>query len=186
MMLAGAARRARRHTGAARPPAAPRRRRSRWRWRTCTSRRPSRPGLTGDDLEGASFYELLAQRFGTPVVSGTQTVGAGAGPATRRPSCSASSRARRRSCFERTSRRRATGGSRSSSGRSTAATATGSWSTSSRRPGAVDATSAETRQIGPTVLDLWSHTRRWSDVLMRARLGCRPGRGRARRGVLRW
>ena len=31
------------------------------------------PGLTGDDLEGASFYELLATRYGTPVVAGTQT-----------------------------------------------------------------------------------------------------------------
>ncbi len=31
------------------------------------------PGLDGDDLEGASFYELLAGRYGTPVVSGTQT-----------------------------------------------------------------------------------------------------------------
>jgi GntR family transcriptional regulator len=32
------------------------------------------PGLTGADLEGRSFYELLDQRFGNPVVSGTQTV----------------------------------------------------------------------------------------------------------------
>ncbi|HSE07628.1 MAG TPA: GntR family transcriptional regulator [Nocardioidaceae bacterium] len=32
------------------------------------------PGLTGDDLEGTSFYDLLANRFGNPVVSGTQTV----------------------------------------------------------------------------------------------------------------
>ena len=32
------------------------------------------PGLTGADLEGASFYDLLDSRFGTPVVSGTQTV----------------------------------------------------------------------------------------------------------------
>lgn len=32
------------------------------------------PGLTGADLEGASFYALLAERFGTPVVRGTQTV----------------------------------------------------------------------------------------------------------------
>ncbi|MGZ4479206.1 MAG: GntR family transcriptional regulator [Nocardioidaceae bacterium] len=32
------------------------------------------PGLTGADLEGRSFYELLAERFDTPVVSGTQTV----------------------------------------------------------------------------------------------------------------
>lgn len=32
------------------------------------------PGLTGEDLEGTSFYELLDQRFGNPVVSGTQTV----------------------------------------------------------------------------------------------------------------
>jgi GntR family transcriptional regulator len=32
------------------------------------------PGLTGDDLENTSFYELLAQRYETPIVSGTQTV----------------------------------------------------------------------------------------------------------------
>ena len=32
------------------------------------------PGLTGDDLEGASFYDLLAERFGDPIASGTQTV----------------------------------------------------------------------------------------------------------------
>jgi len=32
------------------------------------------PGLTGADLEGRSFYELLAERFDNPVVSGTQTV----------------------------------------------------------------------------------------------------------------
>jgi GntR family transcriptional regulator len=32
------------------------------------------PGLTGDDLEGHSFYELLADRFDNPVVAGTQTV----------------------------------------------------------------------------------------------------------------
>lgn len=32
------------------------------------------PGLSGADLEAASFYELLADRWGTPIVSGTQTV----------------------------------------------------------------------------------------------------------------
>ena len=32
------------------------------------------PGLSGADLEGRSFYELLGERFGNPVVSGTQTV----------------------------------------------------------------------------------------------------------------
>ncbi len=32
------------------------------------------PGLTGDDLEGRSFYELLAEQFGTPIASGTQTI----------------------------------------------------------------------------------------------------------------
>lgn len=32
------------------------------------------PGLTGEDLEGTSFYELLGTRFGNPVVAGTQTV----------------------------------------------------------------------------------------------------------------
>jgi GntR family transcriptional regulator len=32
------------------------------------------PGLTGQDLEDASFYELLATRYGTRIVSGTQTV----------------------------------------------------------------------------------------------------------------
>lgn len=32
------------------------------------------PGLRGEDLVGASFYELLDRRFGTPVVSGTQSV----------------------------------------------------------------------------------------------------------------
>jgi GntR family transcriptional regulator len=32
------------------------------------------PGLTGDDLENASFYEVLARRFGQAIVSGTQTV----------------------------------------------------------------------------------------------------------------
>ncbi len=32
------------------------------------------PGLTGEDLEGTSFYELLSERFGNPVVAGTQTV----------------------------------------------------------------------------------------------------------------
>lgn len=31
------------------------------------------PGLVGDDLEGASFYQLLEERFDTPVVAGTQT-----------------------------------------------------------------------------------------------------------------
>jgi len=31
------------------------------------------PGLTGEDLEGTSFYDLLARRFGNPVVAGTQT-----------------------------------------------------------------------------------------------------------------
>ena len=32
------------------------------------------PGLTGGDLEDTSFYDLLDTRFGTPIVSGTQTV----------------------------------------------------------------------------------------------------------------
>jgi len=32
------------------------------------------PGLTGADLEGTSFYDLLSERFEDPVVSGTQTV----------------------------------------------------------------------------------------------------------------
>ena len=32
------------------------------------------PGLTGEDLEGTSFYDLLADRYDDPVVSGTQTV----------------------------------------------------------------------------------------------------------------
>jgi len=32
------------------------------------------PGLTGADLEGTSFYDLLAERYDDPVVSGTQTV----------------------------------------------------------------------------------------------------------------
>ena len=32
------------------------------------------PGLTGQDLEDTSFYELLAARYGTPIVAGTQTV----------------------------------------------------------------------------------------------------------------
>lgn len=32
------------------------------------------PGLTGADLEGASFYDLLATRFGTPISDGTQSV----------------------------------------------------------------------------------------------------------------
>jgi len=32
------------------------------------------PGLTAEDLRDASFYDVLAQRFGHPIVSGTQTV----------------------------------------------------------------------------------------------------------------
>jgi GntR family transcriptional regulator len=32
------------------------------------------PGLAGEDLEDTSFYELLAERWGTPITSGTQTV----------------------------------------------------------------------------------------------------------------
>jgi GntR family transcriptional regulator len=32
------------------------------------------PGLTQRDLEGQSFYDLLAQRYGTVVVAGTQTI----------------------------------------------------------------------------------------------------------------
>ena len=32
------------------------------------------PGLTGQDLEDGSFYELLSVRYGTPIVAGTQTV----------------------------------------------------------------------------------------------------------------
>jgi GntR family transcriptional regulator len=32
------------------------------------------PGLTGADLEDTSFYELLARRYDTPIVAGTQTV----------------------------------------------------------------------------------------------------------------
>jgi len=32
------------------------------------------PGLTQRDLEGQSFYDLLARRYGTVVVSGTQTI----------------------------------------------------------------------------------------------------------------
>jgi GntR family transcriptional regulator len=32
------------------------------------------PGLTGADLEDASFYDLLAQRYDDPVVGGTQTI----------------------------------------------------------------------------------------------------------------
>jgi GntR family transcriptional regulator len=31
------------------------------------------PGLTGEDLEGGSYYELLADRYGHRVASGTQT-----------------------------------------------------------------------------------------------------------------
>ena len=87
------------------------------------------PGLTGEDLEDTSFYDLLASRYGTPIASGTQTVEPcltsaeeadllGWTPAPRR-SCSSAPRGSR------------TAGSRSSCARSTAATATGSWSTSS-------------------------------------------------------
>jgi GntR family transcriptional regulator len=32
------------------------------------------PGLTGEDLESASFYDLLDRRYDDPVVAGTQTV----------------------------------------------------------------------------------------------------------------
>jgi GntR family transcriptional regulator len=32
------------------------------------------PGLSGEDLQDVSFYEVLARRFDRPVVSGTQTV----------------------------------------------------------------------------------------------------------------
>ena len=32
------------------------------------------PGLTGADLEDTSFYQLLADRWQTPIVAGTQTV----------------------------------------------------------------------------------------------------------------
>ena len=32
------------------------------------------PGLTGDDLENASFYEVLSRRFGQAIAAGTQTV----------------------------------------------------------------------------------------------------------------
>jgi len=32
------------------------------------------PGLTGEDLERHSFYELLAERYGITIVGGTQTV----------------------------------------------------------------------------------------------------------------
>ena len=32
------------------------------------------PGLTGADLEDTSFYELLSERYHTPIVAGTQTV----------------------------------------------------------------------------------------------------------------
>jgi GntR family transcriptional regulator len=32
------------------------------------------PGLTGDDLENQSFYQLLAERWSRSIVSGTQTV----------------------------------------------------------------------------------------------------------------
>ncbi|MEP9380850.1 GntR family transcriptional regulator [Nocardioides sp. KR10-350] len=32
------------------------------------------PGLSGEDLDGASFYELLRERYEDPVVAGTQTV----------------------------------------------------------------------------------------------------------------
>ncbi|MGH3104611.1 MAG: GntR family transcriptional regulator [Gaiellaceae bacterium] len=32
------------------------------------------PGLTPEDLEGASFYELLAERYGIAIVSGVQTI----------------------------------------------------------------------------------------------------------------
>jgi GntR family transcriptional regulator len=32
------------------------------------------PGLTGEDLEGTSFYDLLEQRYGDPVANGTQTI----------------------------------------------------------------------------------------------------------------
>ena len=89
------------------------------------------PGLTGEDLEGRSFYDLLAERYDNPVVAGTQTVEpalvtddvAGLlGVATGTPVF----------LFERTSRV-AAAGSPSSSARPTAGTATGSSSTSSRR-----------------------------------------------------
>jgi len=40
------------------------------------------PGLTGEDLDGTSFYDLLEQRYDDPVASGTQTIEpALAGPA---------------------------------------------------------------------------------------------------------
>ena len=32
------------------------------------------PGLTGDDLEQSSFYDLLASRYEVEIVAGTQTV----------------------------------------------------------------------------------------------------------------
>ncbi len=51
------------------------------------------PGLTGEDFEDTSFYELLAARYGTPIVAGTQTVepcltsARGGRPAGRRGGC---------------------------------------------------------------------------------------------------
>ncbi len=39
------------------------------------------PGLTGADLEGASFYDLLAGQYQTPVTAGTQTVEPALAPA---------------------------------------------------------------------------------------------------------
>lgn len=62
------------------------------------------PGLAGADLEGASFYQLLEQRYGTPVVSGTQTaeptvVSAADAALLEVPTDSPAF------CFERTSRR---------------------------------------------------------------------------------
>ena len=47
---------------------------TRWRSSCCTSARRSCPGMTAEDLEENSFYDLLANRYDLQIAGGTQTV----------------------------------------------------------------------------------------------------------------
>ena len=97
---------------------------SRWRSRPCTCPEPLVPGLTREDFDETSFYDLLTDRYGIEIVGGVQTIEPTVtneeesellGVPLHSPAFQ----------FERTTRSEE-GRSSSSSARSTAATATGS------------------------------------------------------------
>ena len=70
----GAACTSRRPSGSSSPRACGSPTTRRWRSRRCTSREPLVPGLTRQDFDETSFYDLLTNRYGIEIVGGVQTI----------------------------------------------------------------------------------------------------------------